>query len=161
MAMFSSAKNFVISGGSFINYGNLVSNTTFESMKEIMEDEERQKILAWVSSMDFLGKHCDISDKCQPGTGKWLLNTDAFKQWQSGRGQVLWCPGMPGAGKTVLSSVVINHLRAYQLHEPVGTIGVDLSQLQRSTDSRCYFSQPDKAAGYILNQAICLSEIML
>lgn len=87
-------------------------------------DTERQKILTWVSSMNFLDKHHDISDTWNPGTGEWFLNTDAFQQWESSVGQVLWCPGIPGAGKTVLSSLVINHLRAHQLHEPVGTVGV-------------------------------------
>ncbi|KAJ6586047.1 ankyrin repeat-containing domain protein [Mycena capillaripes] len=37
--------------------------------------------------------------------------SDTFKAWILGLGTRLWCPGMPGAGKTVLASIVVHHLR--------------------------------------------------
>ncbi|KAJ7887446.1 hypothetical protein B0H13DRAFT_1550065, partial [Mycena leptocephala] len=44
------------------------------------------------------------------GTGGWLLEHPVFKQWESGSGRTLWCRGIPGAGKTDLASIVVNHL---------------------------------------------------
>lgn len=45
------------------------------------------------------------------GTGTWFLNTSPFITWRDTPGKTLYCPGIPGAGKTVLTSVIIDHLR--------------------------------------------------
>ncbi|KAI8651561.1 hypothetical protein NCS55_01401500 [Fusarium keratoplasticum] len=58
-------------------------------------------------------RQSEENKEVQPGY-PWFLNRDEFKQWrdsQSNTTSALWCPGMPGAGKTVISSVVIDHLR--------------------------------------------------
>ncbi|KAJ5511354.1 hypothetical protein N7453_003457 [Penicillium expansum] len=44
------------------------------------------------------------------GTGQWLLNAAKFKSWRDTENQSLFCPGIPGAGKTILTSVVVDHL---------------------------------------------------
>jgi len=41
----------------------------------------------------------------------WFLESQEFKSWIDGLNAILFCPGDPGAGKTMLSSLVINHLR--------------------------------------------------
>jgi Cdc6-like AAA superfamily ATPase len=49
----------------------------------------------------------------QPGTGQWLIDSadfDKMKSGPSGLNQTLFCRGNPGAGKTILTSVVIDHL---------------------------------------------------
>jgi hypothetical protein len=40
----------------------------------------------------------------------WLLNDERFKRWLKGSEHTVFCPGMPGAGKTVIASIVIDHL---------------------------------------------------
>ena len=42
-----------------------------------------------------------------PGTGIWLTESDDFKRWLSTAHSKLWLQGIPGAGKTVLASSVI------------------------------------------------------
>ena len=42
-----------------------------------------------------------------PGTGVWLTESDDFKRWLSTPHSKLWLRGIPGAGKTVLASSVI------------------------------------------------------
>ncbi|KAL2786365.1 purine and uridine phosphorylase [Aspergillus keveii] len=44
------------------------------------------------------------------GTGLWLLETTEFREWKAKKG-VLYCPGIPGAGKTIFSAVIIDHLQ--------------------------------------------------
>jgi Cdc6-like AAA superfamily ATPase len=39
------------------------------------------------------------------------LNSKEFLNWANKNIQTLWCPGIPGAGKTILASVVIKHLK--------------------------------------------------
>ncbi|KAJ6595809.1 ankyrin repeat domain-containing protein, partial [Mycena vulgaris] len=70
------------------------------------------KILEWMSPLNSFQRQADIFSNWQPGTGGWLLADAKFKEWKSVLGQVLWCRGMPGAGKTVLASLIVNHLEA-------------------------------------------------
>ncbi|KAK8123165.1 hypothetical protein PG984_011835 [Apiospora sp. TS-2023a] len=46
------------------------------------------------------------------GTGEWILERDLFKQWvnHAGPHRGLWMHGIPGAGKTVLASRIIDYL---------------------------------------------------
>ncbi|KAF3111758.1 hypothetical protein TWF706_011488 [Orbilia oligospora] len=43
-------------------------------------------------------------------TGKWLLNSTEYQYWLATEKQTLFCPGIPGAGKTVLTSTIIGDL---------------------------------------------------
>lgn len=43
----------------------------------------------------------------RPGTGVWLTESDDFKRWLNTPHSKLWLRGIPGAGKTVLASSVI------------------------------------------------------
>ncbi|KAJ7266745.1 ankyrin repeat domain-containing protein [Mycena rebaudengoi] len=72
---------------------------------------ERKKIIEWMSLLNFFLRHDDISRTRQAGTGVWLLKDTRFENWASRAGSTLWCYGMPGAGKTVLSSTIVDYLR--------------------------------------------------
>ncbi|KAG9505106.1 hypothetical protein J7337_002072 [Fusarium musae] len=82
--------------------------------------ERRLKILDWITPMDFKSDQEDHLDRLQPGTGQWLLDSAQFKQWVGVKYQTLYCPGIPGAGKTILTSLIINHLQNQYQPENVG-----------------------------------------
>jgi hypothetical protein len=82
--------------------------------------QERAEIIAWLSPLNFWTQQTDIHRRAQKGTGKWLLNHQKFQDWVHGQGETLWCPGMPGAGKTVLASIIIEDLRVKFNVEDVG-----------------------------------------
>ncbi|KAJ7278138.1 hypothetical protein C8J57DRAFT_1060053, partial [Mycena rebaudengoi] len=71
----------------------------------------RKRIIDWISVLNFFLRHDDISRARQAGTGVWLLDDTRFEDWVSRTGSTLWCYGMPGAGKTVLSSTIVDYLR--------------------------------------------------
>lgn len=50
-------------------------------------------------------------EKHQRNTGTWFLDSDVFAFWEAGAAHSLWLHGIPGCGKTVLSSTIIQHLR--------------------------------------------------
>ncbi|KAH6889045.1 ankyrin repeat-containing domain protein [Coprinopsis sp. MPI-PUGE-AT-0042] len=56
----------------------------------------------------------DMLSKATLGTGMWLLKGDKFRLWLEPNGdiKVFWGSGIPGAGKTLLASIVIEHLEA-------------------------------------------------
>ncbi|KAJ7173218.1 ankyrin repeat-containing domain protein [Mycena filopes] len=71
---------------------------------------ERTKIIDWFSPINFFQQHADITSARQKETGGWLMMDPCFQEWKEGLGRTLWCHGIPGAGKTVLASVVVDHL---------------------------------------------------
>ncbi|VUC20101.1 unnamed protein product [Clonostachys rosea] len=66
-------------------------------------DDEFQEVTRWLSSLDFAAKQVDFFNRRQRGTGEWLLSDARFKHWLEGKERTLWCPGLPGAGKTTLA----------------------------------------------------------
>jgi NACHT domain len=58
----------------------------------------------------------------QPGTGQWLLDSEKYQTWLKTSAQTLFCPGIPGAGKTILTSIVINDLITRRQNYP--SIGI-------------------------------------
>jgi len=100
--------------------------------------EERSRILDWVTPTDFASLQSDLSDRRQAGTGRWLPESAEFRTWMQAKGQTLFCPGIPGAGKTILTSAVVDELLAYsQETENPGSIGVAYVY--------CNFRRQDKA----------------
>jgi hypothetical protein len=58
------------------------------------KEEERKKIIDWLSPINFFLRQADISQLREKGTGGWLLADPTFKKWESGSGSTLWCPGI-------------------------------------------------------------------
>lgn len=44
-------------------------------------------------------------------TGRWFLGSSDFTQWKASPKSFLWLHGIPGCGKTVLSSTIIEYLK--------------------------------------------------
>ncbi|OKL61656.1 hypothetical protein UA08_03126 [Talaromyces atroroseus] len=56
------------------------------------------------------GRQSDHSVKRNEGTGLWLIESDEFQAWLQQRGKALFYYGIPGAGKTILTSVVVEEI---------------------------------------------------
>ncbi|KAJ6579069.1 ankyrin repeat domain-containing protein [Mycena vulgaris] len=103
--------------------------------REHIGAEKRRAILDWMSPLEFLQRQGDVFSTLQPGTGKWLLADTQFQDWESGSGKILWCPGMPGAGKTVLVSLVFNHLEVQAQNNNIGLACVYLNHKETETQT--------------------------
>lgn len=73
---------------------------------------ENAKVSDWLSESDFGEKQSECLGKRQAGTGKWFLDSAEYRNWLTTSSQVLLCSGMPGAGKTIITSTVIEHLES-------------------------------------------------
>ena len=96
------------------NIKSIQNSTNLETLR--LRDREncdrRQLMLSKLTSIDFEATHKDISSRRVEDTGQWLLESPAYKSWHESKSScVLWCPGVPGAGKTMLASLVIDDLR--------------------------------------------------
>ena len=95
--------------------------------------------------MNYHTQHSDLVGRCQEGTGKWLLDSQEFTSWVAAKQQTLFCPGIPGAGKTMLSSIVVEHLR----HELQNDNDVSVIFLYCS-----YKRQEEQKTGNLLTSAL-------
>jgi DNA replication protein DnaC len=54
--------------------------------------------------------HNAARKKHKPTTGKWFLESEQFVSWMHGRITSIWLHGIPGTGKTILSSTIIDRI---------------------------------------------------
>jgi Cdc6-like AAA superfamily ATPase len=66
--------------------------------------------MEWLSPTDFPTQQHDIITRRQEGTGQWFLDSPKFKRWLQGSDKTLFCSGIPGAGKTMMAAIAIDHL---------------------------------------------------
>ncbi|KAJ7291254.1 ankyrin repeat-containing domain protein, partial [Mycena rebaudengoi] len=85
------------------------------------------KIIDWLSPANFFLQQETIFGRRQVGTGEWLLVDDRFKRWKTGSGGILWGRGAPGAGKTVLASIVVDHLVESHTDDNIGVACIYLN----------------------------------
>lgn len=80
-------------------------------LNRIALNDQRRQILDSFGSTD-PGKNHDMSRKLwRPSTGLWLTNGTEFRDWLTNKTtKNLWCYGIPGSGKTVLASAVIEEV---------------------------------------------------
>jgi Cdc6-like AAA superfamily ATPase len=51
-----------------------------------------------------------VISKREPGTGQWFIDSSEFQGWLHGSGETLLCLGIPGAGKTMVMGIAIDHI---------------------------------------------------
>ncbi|KAJ7434237.1 hypothetical protein FB451DRAFT_1195524 [Mycena latifolia] len=108
---------------------------TVQEQRDTIDAEKRQNILDWMSPLNFLQRQADIYGTLQPGTGEWLLGEAQFQDWESGPGKVLFCHGIPGAGKTVLVSLVVHHLETCVRTTDIGLVCIYLNHKETETQT--------------------------
>lgn len=77
---------------------------------------ERSEIIEWIKFDDYATKQRDLLGKrADNSASRWLLESEQFKLWLEHPGQTLFCPGIPGAGKTMTTAVVVEDLQSRQM----------------------------------------------
>lgn len=73
----------------------------------ILAEANRLRMLNMLSSIRYDEKHRKLQRMRQEGTGLWLFKTNTFMEWSaSTKSCCLYCYGMPGSGKSVLTLVL-------------------------------------------------------
>ena len=105
-------KSMVSLGGTVQNIERIALESREQGCRESKE-RYKQEVLQWLSPLDFRPKQLDILSRRTPSTGEWLFSEEKFNSWVNGTGpSCLFCSGIPGAGKTVLTSLVIDYLES-------------------------------------------------
>jgi Cdc6-like AAA superfamily ATPase len=99
-------------------YRNFIDSKRVEThLQEVRRDiedvairQKRDQIKNWLSPPDPSTNYNKALQQRQQGTGIWLLQSDEFTRWRTRQDSLLWLYGIPGCGKTILSSTAIQHL---------------------------------------------------
>ena len=86
---------------------------TVGGVSELLQNQYNhvhETILNWLTPVDYGPQQSDLLSQRQKGTGSWLLTSGEFQQWLNQPKQTLFCQGIPGAGKTIMTSIIIDYL---------------------------------------------------
>ena len=90
------------------------------SFRNKIEDQDSRDIVSWLSRTSYWSYQTDVLNRRQEGTGSWIFEDDEFQRWAGGTVKTLVCSGIPGAGKTVLASIIIDYLECVSRQSDVG-----------------------------------------
>ncbi|EGN98195.1 hypothetical protein SERLA73DRAFT_161082 [Serpula lacrymans var. lacrymans S7.3] len=113
-----------------------INHYTQDNVDSLATLKELQEFANWLSPLNFRQRQSEVRETWREGTGGWVLDDERFKEWQRGDVKTLWCPGIPGAGKTVLASYIINHLEKDK-KDKVAVVYAYCSYNDRSRQTAC------------------------
>lgn len=84
--------------------------STKSTVDKLYLNSLQQKLIRWLSPQDPSTNYNKALRQRHKSSGLWLLRNKAFVEWKIRPSSTLWLQGIPGCGKTILSSSVIEHL---------------------------------------------------
>lgn len=126
-----------------------ITQDQVQELVNYKNEEQHQQHLDWLSSESFAadwGKPI-----YQPGTGGWFIESFQFQAWMQNSGQTLFCPGIPGAGKSNMASIVIDELDRLHGNDPSVGIAYTFCSFRYCDDPR---QSPDNLLASIIRQLI-------
>ncbi|KAL8992084.1 MAG: hypothetical protein Q9169_007385 [Polycauliona sp. 2 TL-2023] len=85
---------------------------TLADRTSIIHDDNRyRQLYEWLRAPDSSINHNAARQKWVKSTGDWFLQSWQYADWRSGPRSLIWLHGIPGCGKTVLSSTIIDDMR--------------------------------------------------
>ena len=99
----------------------LVAIRDIQSLQlDVKKLQQHQAVMQWLSQTDFAARQHDIISRKVEGTGQSFLDSAEFKAWRQGLALTLFCPGIPGAGKTLMAAITIDYLCKRAENEDIG-----------------------------------------
>ncbi|KAF2192220.1 hypothetical protein K469DRAFT_716724 [Zopfia rhizophila CBS 207.26] len=95
---------------SFVRTHVPVIQSGVDKIRQDQDSARHRRLLEWISPTDYPAQQSDIIKRRQEGTGQWFLDAPEVARWLSEPKGTLFCPGIPGAGKTMVAAIAIDHL---------------------------------------------------
>ncbi|KAI1880907.1 hypothetical protein JX265_001147 [Neoarthrinium moseri] len=123
-------------------------------VKETLTADQRNKICHWLESTNPSSSHNSAWELREDFTGLWMTDSEEWAKWLAGKEKFLWIHGIPGAGKTVLASYLVEEARSYCRNSArrKQTVSIDLSTTKPTVSVYyyCYFARNhDEAAPFL------------
>ena len=109
---------------------DIKSDTT--AMRDDTTRRHKNDLMRWICPVDYHVQQEDSIDRHQTGTGQWFLRDTKFQAWDQSKDATLFCPGIPGAGKTIMAALVVNICPTNRWYSSTATTSGRASS-QRST----------------------------
>jgi len=81
-----------------------------DTVTNLAADHRRGKMESWLSPPDPSENYNKALKQRHKHSGLWFLQSETFTKWNKRRNSFLWLYGIPGCGKTILSSAIIKTL---------------------------------------------------
>jgi hypothetical protein len=81
-----------------------------DTVKSLGIEHRQEKIERWLQPPDPSTNWNKALQQRHKGSGLWFLQNEVFVKWKTRRNSFLWLYGIPGCGKTILSSAIIEDL---------------------------------------------------
>ncbi|KAF2628821.1 ankyrin repeat domain-containing protein [Macroventuria anomochaeta] len=81
-----------------------------DTIRQDQDSARHRRLLEWISASDYPAQQSDIIRHRQEGTGQWFLDAPEVARWLNEANTILFCSGIPGAGKTMIAAIAIDHL---------------------------------------------------
>jgi hypothetical protein len=85
---------------------------TGEGIQKLRLNQHEREIRDWLSAPEPSINYENALEQRHKGTGVWFTDGEAFSDWKKQSNSFLWLHGIPGCGKTVLSSTIIEQLNS-------------------------------------------------
>ncbi|KAH7019752.1 ankyrin repeat-containing domain protein [Ilyonectria destructans] len=115
-------------------YQTRVLNQLSQKFEDLQATSKRAAILSWYKTSDPEQNHKVSRSRHEPYTSRWIFQAKEFRSWTDTPGESLWLRGIPGAGKTILCSTIIDHVLQQWNHKPgvkVAYFYFDFSDLKK------------------------------
>ncbi|KAI0016960.1 hypothetical protein F4780DRAFT_632838 [Xylariomycetidae sp. FL0641] len=97
------------------------TNKGVGQIRQDFDEQKRRDMVRWLFSSDteLRNMHADKRTLREPDTCVWMIRDEAWNQWLNAKnnfgepGRFIWIHGIPGAGKTVLASHLIEQTAAH------------------------------------------------
>jgi len=119
------------------------------SIEKRTHSSEQQAVFDWITQADYAIQQSDFLRERQGGTGQWLIQSKKFQSWLESSQQTIFCPGMPGAGKTMITSIVVKYLHESFHDEPKVGVAYIYCNFQRGQEQT-----PEDLLASLLKQLI-------
>ncbi|KAL9082444.1 MAG: hypothetical protein Q9165_008890 [Trypethelium subeluteriae] len=124
----------------------LVHDINF-TVTDTRTDYRQDKIQQWLQPPDPSENYNKALEQRHEGSGRWFLESEVFTEWKTRSSSFLWLHGIPGCGKTILSTTIIedlkknippSHLLLYFYFDFSDTSKQSLDKMIRSLVSQLY-----------------------
>jgi hypothetical protein len=105
-------------------------------MKHLVETLASEECMQLLEYSNYASAQGDIFKDVVKGTGQWFLTSKEFSTWVAGRGETLFCPGILGSGKTMMTSIAINNVCQRFSHD--SSVGVAFLYLDEEDGDEVY-----------------------
>ncbi|KAI4741500.1 Pfs, NACHT and ankyrin domain protein [Aureobasidium sp. EXF-12298] len=113
---------------------NTTVKITQEAVQDLRDDRDQKEFRKWLAAPDPSVNLTNALEKRHEDTGLWFIHGEAFERWKKQPNSFLWLHGIPGCGKTVLSSTVIEHLKSnIEPDQPLLYFYFDFSDTNKQT----------------------------